>query len=295
MKQALILISLFFSSQASFSFEFQKSAQFLPTNDQNIPVSKFNNGGITREQYDHVIDRVLELYSPVVKSLGGELLFNRNWDDGTVNAYASRDMTTGKQWYITMYGGLARHPLMTEDAFALAVCHELGHHLGGYPKRRMAFQVDPLWGSNEGEADYFSTLKCLRRYFTGLDNAGALSKLKIPDLVATSCQKSFANADEVLICEHSAMTGLTVGQFFSALSKDKSPVDFSTPDKKKVIFKIYNDHPKAQCRLDTYFQASLCDKNMSENLSNKDGNISTCTYHNGDTVGMRPRCWMTKL
>jgi len=52
-----------------------------------------------------------------------------------VNAYASVDKQ-GQQ-FIHMFGGLARHPLMTEDAFLLVACHEFGHHYGGAAAGRL--------------------------------------------------------------------------------------------------------------------------------------------------------------
>jgi hypothetical protein len=33
-----------------------------------------------------------------------------------------------------MFGGLARHELVTDDGFMMVVCHETGHHLGGAPR-----------------------------------------------------------------------------------------------------------------------------------------------------------------
>lgn len=192
-----------------------------------------------------------------------------------------------------MYGGLARHPLMTEDAFAVVVCHELGHHLGGAPKKRMAFAVDPKWASNEGESDYFAGLKCLRKYFTGMDNQQTLSQLTVPEKVITACQKSFSNHDENLICQRSAMAGLAVSKFLQVVAKSKKVPDFSSPDRKKVLL-TSNSHPEAQCRLDTYFQAALCDKDENEEISNTDLSVGTCTHSNGYSVGFRPRCWMKR-
>ncbi|MDO9183353.1 MAG: hypothetical protein Q7U04_13145 [Bacteriovorax sp.] len=192
-----------------------------------------------------------------------------------------------------MYGGLARHPLMTEEAFAVVVCHELGHHLGGAPKKRQSFSIDPLWSSNEGEADYFSSLKCLRKFFTGLNNQDVLREMQVPKEVIAQCLKVFPNIEETLICQRSAMAGFSVGLFLKSFSKVKKEISFSSPEKKRVLF-TNNSHPSPQCRLDTYFQAALCDKHFSEELSSKDLNIGACTLKNGDQQGIRPRCWMAK-
>lgn len=268
-------------------------AACLPENNLLIPVG-FSTGGLTEEKFHKVIDRVAEIYTPVVQQQGARLIFNRKWEDATVNASAARDLSRGTDWFVTMYGGLARHSYMTEDAFAVVVCHELGHHLGGFPKKTQAFQVDRKWSSVEGQSDYFATLKCLKKIFEGQDNETVVADKTIPLIVKMECEKSFSDKEEQFICQRSAVAGLEVSRFIAVLTQSKTEVDFSTPDKKKVLM-IEKDHNKPQCRLDTFFQGSLCDKNPDEALSKTDGNPGACTKKNGDMRGLRPRCWMTVL
>lgn len=268
-------------------------AGFIPENTLSIPFT-FSGGGLNEIQFHKVIDKVAGVYAPLIAAKGATLDMKRNWEDGTVNAYASRDMARGTTWTVAMFGGLARHPLITEDAFAVVVCHELGHHLGGAPKKTQAFQVDPKWASNEGESDYFATTKCLRKIFERDDNEAILALKTIPAEVKTGCENVYKNQSEIELCQRVAMAGYEVAGFLSALSKDKKPVSFSTPDKKKV-WRVDNDHPKAQCRLDTYLAGALCDKKADLELGQKDPAVGACTLKNGDLMGMRPRCWMTKL
>jgi len=268
-------------------------AGFIPQNQLNIPVT-FAGGGLNETQFNKVIDKVAGVYAPFITAKGATLEMKRNWEDGTVNAYASRDMARGTTWTVAMFGGLARHPLVTEDAFAVVVCHELGHHLGGAPKKTQAFQVDPKWASNEGESDYFATAKCLRKIFEQDDNEKILASKMIPQEVKAGCEKVYKNQAEIKLCQRVALAGFEVAGFLSALGKDKTPVSFATPDKKKV-WRVDNDHPKAQCRLDTYLAGALCDKSADLELGQKDASIGACTLKNGDLMGMRPRCWMTKL
>lgn len=276
-------------TQVSFACDIHGKTGIVAENNLNIPVGVKAMGGITEAQFNKVIDRVGSLYSNVVAQLGGTLTFERNWTDGTVNAYAHRDEETGKIWYVSMFGGLARHPQMTEEGFAVVVCHELGHHLGGFPKKKDASGA-VRWASNEGQADYFSTLKCLRNYFRGMDNQAVVAKLKVPALVTKNCQMSFSNAEEIAVCQRSAMAGQVLGNFFKVLMGTKTDVSFATPDK-AVVSTTFDNHPAAQCRLDTYFQGSLCDKSVSEDVSDTDGNVGTCTERNGDKQGLRPQCW----
>lgn len=276
-------------TQVGFACDIHGKTGIVPENNLKIPVGIKAMGGITELQFNKVIDRVGALYSKTVAKFGGTLSFERNWTDGTVNAYAHRDDATGKIWYVSMFGGLARHPQMTEDGFAVVVCHELGHHLGGFPKKKDASGAI-RWASNEGQADYFSTLKCLRNYFAGMDNQSVVAKMNVPALVTETCKRSFANAEEIAICQRSSMAGLVLGNFFKVLMSTKIAVNFSTPDK-SVVSVTDDNHPAAQCRLDTYFQGSVCDKSVSEDVSDTDGNQGTCTARNGDRVGLRPQCW----
>lgn len=287
-----IIITLFAANtQVSIACDIHGKTGIVPENNMFIPVGlKLVGGGITEKQFNNVINRISALYTPVVKRLGGNLNFNRKWTDGTVNAYADRgDTPDGKTWNVSMFGGLARHPEMTEDGFAVVVCHELGHHLGGAPRKTDATGA-LRWAANEGQADYYATLKCLRNFFANQNNQSALKNVQIPQEVTNSCENSFANANEIALCERSAMAGYVLGTFFKVLSNSKKEIAFNTPDPSKVAV-TYDAHPASQCRLDTYFQGSLCDKSVQEDTSATDVNTGTCTARNGDITGLRPNCW----
>ena len=73
---------------------------------------------MTQEKFEAIIKRVYDAYAPIVASKGATLDMINNWDDGTVNAYANRD---GNVWHVNMFGGLARHSLVTDDGFMLVV------------------------------------------------------------------------------------------------------------------------------------------------------------------------------
>ncbi|MBF0314512.1 MAG: hypothetical protein HQK50_13260 [Oligoflexia bacterium] len=239
------------------------------------------NANITKEVFNKVITDVETIYVPIVSAKGGKLVVNRNWDDGTVNAYASR---SGNTWNVAMFGGLARHETVTPDGFALVVCHELGHHIGGAPKIRYN-----TWASNEGQSDYFSSLKCLRRYFEFDDNVAVVAALNVPVAVQKACDEAHPNILDAAICKRSAMAGKSVGDLFVALSRGRA-IEFSTPDR-TVVTRTNDAHPAAQCRLDTYFAGALCEVDKEEDVSNTNVNTGTCTTANGQKIGLRPLCW----
>jgi hypothetical protein len=254
---------------------------FLPKNSMNIPVNTKAPTGISEEQFNEVIDSVESIYSPIVSQMGGKLEVARRWTDGTVNAYAERD---GETWKVSMFGGLARHRTITVDGFALVVCHELGHHIGGAPR-----YAGDDWAANEGQSDYFATLKCLRRVWLNEDNALAVSKLEVPEYLKESCSNAWSNPADQALCIRGAMAGDSVARLFASMSWAK-PAKFDTPDPKQVT-RTNDNHPATQCRLDTYFQGALCEKSFNEDVTFDSEVTATCHGSTGHTNGLRPRCW----
>jgi hypothetical protein len=258
------------------------SSGFLPENDLNIPVGLKSAGGISKTQFLSVIDKLEAIYAPIVSNMGGKLKINRKWDDGTVNANATRI----GGWNVNMYGGLARHEAITEDGFALVLCHELGHHLGGAPKVGMFLN---RWASNEGQSDYFATLKCLRQLFMNDNNALVVKKLKAPATLVNACANAWPDKTDAAICVRSGMAGASVAGLFAAL-RNQPEAKFETPDA-NVVKRTDDSHPAHQCRLDTYFQGALCEKSFNEDVSQKDEVKGTCHGSTGHKEGLRPLCW----
>ncbi len=264
---------------------------FVPENDLFIPASVKSINGITEAEFNKSIDEVETIYAPIISNLGATLKIERNWKDGTVNAYASQ---SGKTWTVAMFGGLARHATITKDAMALVVCHEIGHHIGGAPKKGSGGgwwggQGGASWASNEGQADYFATLKCLRKSWINDNNEAIVKTLKAPKLVTDLCKKTYKNKADSALCVRMSMAGQSVGNLFAALAKNPEP-KFETPDS-KVVSKTDDNHPASQCRLDTYYQGSLCDINMNEDVSQTDEVKATCHPSLGFKSGTRPLCW----
>jgi hypothetical protein len=256
---------------------------FLPENNLKIPISVIQLGGITEAEFNAVLDEVEKIYSPIVSSKGATLKVNRLWSDGTVNASAQQ---FGSTWSINMYGGLARHPEITRDGFQLVACHEMGHHLGGAPKMDSWFAS---WATNEGGADYFSGLRCLRKVFTPAETRAWASRAPIDAFLRTQCELAYNNQDDELMCMRIAMAGYSVTALFKELKEETREPKFETPDPAKVGT-TDDTHPDTQCRLDTYFQSALCVHDTSVELSDTDYHVGTCTALNSKS-GLRPRCW----
>lgn len=258
---------------------------FLPDNNMKIPVSVFQVGGITQAQFNEVLDLVENHFRPIMATKGANLRVNRRWSDDTVNASAEQQ---GRNWILNMYGGLARHPVMTKDGFLMVACHEAGHHLGGAPKVSGWFGQN--WASNEGEADYYASLRCMRALFTDDDNAKFVQENAIDPVARLECERTFQTQAEENLCMREAMAGLVGGLIFQALRQEPNPPRFDTPDP-RVVSRMDDDHPATQCRLDTYYQGALCVHDTNTELSDTNPNVGSCTLANGQNLGLRPRCW----
>lgn len=284
MKNGILIsaLSMSMTLSSAFACDIQGKTGFAPKNDMKISKFDKNTNGMTEEKFLSIIKRVSDVYAPIVESKGASLDMINNWDDATVNAYAHRD---GKVWHVSMFGGLARHPLTTDDGFMLVVCHETGHHLGGAPK----YGGGTDWASNEGQADYFGSLKCMKRVLENDDNISIVAGMNIDEDATKQCQSTYKNAGEVALCQRIAMAGKSLGMLLGDLGGN-SNVNFNTPDK-KIVKRTNDAHPAAQCRLDTYFHAGLCDKSYTEDVSEKSPIPGTCIKKDGYKVGVRPLCW----
>lgn len=256
-------------------------------NDLWLGVDYKSDNGMTEEIFDKILDDIKEIYEPRISSLGKRLDVRRNWEDGTVNAFAQQ---IGNTWRISMFGGLARHETITADAFALVACHELGHHVGGLPKNPGWFG-GVSWASNEGQSDYYGTSKCFRRYVEDHDNIRFVEEnLEVPEYATQRCMDNFEHPEDIAVCQRSAMAGMSLGNLFRALRDIEDELLFETPDE-NVVSRTFNGHPEPQCRVDTYFQASLCAVDHYTDVSDSDVNQGVCSRTFDFTDGVRPLCW----
>ena len=249
---------------------------FMPENDMQIAVGDKSANDMTEAKFNAIIDKVEKVYKKVVKDKKAILKIKRKWKNNTVNASAQQ---MWKYWIVNMYGGLARHPDVSADGFAMVVCHELGHHLGGAPKYSG-------WASNEGQADYFGSMKCFRRVYENDDNVAIISKMEVDQEATDKCNTSFTNEAEVALCIRASMAGKSLAKL---LGRGRA-VNFKTPDT-SVVDQTNNKHPAGQCRLDTYFQGALCTKEWSREVDPKDPTKGVCNRSENYKLGVRPLCW----
>lgn len=235
-------------------------------------------------QFEAVLTAVESVYKPVVASRGGILRLRGNWENGMTEAVSRR---VEGRWVIDVFGGLARHPATTVDGLAAVVCHEIGHHLGGAPKR--ASNHLP-WASGEGQSDYFAAVKCLRRILplvpTAEPAAAEPAELRA---VATACSAAHPTPETGALCVRSALAGLSFIRLFADFRREPEP-SFLVNDVREAP-STDDDYPSAQCRLDTFLSGALCPRPASQEVDDSDHAAGVCSRAGGDAAGWRPACW----
>lgn len=256
--------------------ESKELCHLLDNVEEKIPVE--SDTGIDEKTFNRVLDTFAAVYNPIVKEQGYSLVIAKKWKDETINASTT---VRGKDWIINAYGGLARYPSMNAETYMMVMCHEMGHHLGGFPAQG--------WASNEGQSDYYATMKCYRRLVDAGYNEG-LYDANVPKSVEEACSKQHKSWDDITVCKKGSSIGYTLANILNSLSGASSKVDFDTPDKSKVK-STNNAHPKAQCRLDTYYAGAVCGIHYSEEFSSSSPVNGACAEEKKDNFGIRPNCW----
>jgi len=267
----------------------------LPPNDLYLLDGKHRRPPqIDEETFNQIIDKIEAIYAPVVQKHSAQLEIVRNWTDPTVNAYAEQ---TGNTWKVSMFGGLARHPVVTPDGFAMVVCHELGHHLGGYP-----FYSGMSWAAAEGAADYFATQTCAKRIWANDLEENASFEDKVHPTVKAKCDEAYASQRQRQLCYRTAMAGYSLGNLLGILGGTQ--VSFEAEDR-HIVTQTKESHPAAQCRLDTYVSGGICGRMIPDSIipgkigdgSSNDKNaelqagVFSCMNADMRAFGARPACW----
>lgn len=228
---------------------------------------------MTEQKFNAIIDNYVRIYKPIVEARGAKLVVNKLWTNPTVNASASKWGTT---WTINMYGGLARRPEITEDGFALVLCHESGHLLAGFPF------YDDQEMAVEGQSDYESTHSCAKEIWKADRLTRVVEHLEL-------CDKFWSSNLYQGICARSLAGGQSLANLLAKLGGDPEPSP-DTPDE-TIVSETYQAHPRAQSRLDTYIAGAVCRRDFDISvmpMTEVEAYKHSCPP---GTVGARPLSW----
>lgn len=218
--------------------------------------NRYDNG-YKEERYHYVLDSLIEEFSVDIAPQGGTLHILRDWGDGSVNAWAWR---MGKEYWLEVPGGMARYYLISEEGFLTTLCHELGHLLGGSPHSSTI--------SYEGQADYYSTMKCMERILKKLGSPKSLAQ-EIPSCEGDYCGQRFLGVKSLT-------------SYYAELEKVPAP-SLGQADQ-RTVRKTQRKHPGSQCRFDTMVASLRCDNR--EEFAFDNPWRGSCPG-----PGSRPRCW----
>lgn len=233
---------------------------------------------ISKGTFDRVIELVEAAYRADFSAINQRLRIDRYWDSDHQKASASSEEDTwGVISTIRVDGGIARHVEITQDAFLLIMCHEIGHHLAGGPK---------IWKfSVEGQADYYGASECMRRLLPLMSEEDQVPYTPAAKLVHGKCAQVFSGKDELELCNRIAWAGEALSRFFASRKELPSPT-FEIQDN-SIVVGVVSGAASPQCRLDTYLAAALCDH--SRNLNAEPDQRWLCPSSN--ELAARPTCW----
>lgn len=287
----LVLSMLFLSLTVQATFLDPRDIKFVP------PVGITN--GMTEKEFHQTLEHIRKIYVPYAKEIGGgRLQIRGNWKSGVLNAKAAQFLNS---WAVDITGGLARHPALTADGLSLIICHEIGHHLGGFPYYASA-PFARTWAATEGQSDYYSTHVCARKIW-GMDlERNATYRDQIPAAGMNKCDQVFMDQQERNLCYRITAASLSVTNTMSAIL-NRAEARLETPDM-TVRETTHLGHPGTQCRLDTLFQGSICAASADYKIipgikvrpkdsldAEKESAQVSCSDMMEYADGLRPACW----
>ncbi|MCK5072953.1 MAG: M48 family metalloprotease [Bacteriovoracaceae bacterium] len=223
--------------------------QYLPDNDLRFPVQGDNKSRLksnsTKQDYLNMMKRFKKMYDGEFRQADKKVKFVDKWRDDKVNAYIELRFTRTVK--VRVFGGLARHPLLTRDGLAGVFCHEIGHIIGGKPRHSGLLLT---WASAEGQSDYFASLRCMREYFQHDDNESIVQRLNVDPEVERQCKDN-------ALCKRISMASKSIIDMIVDVVEAEVVPEFDTPDMTVVEETITGVYPSLQCRLDTFLSGAL--------------------------------------
>lgn len=173
---------------------------------------------------------------------GKKLTIDFNWSAGNVNAYAGLDLEDNP--FIKVTAGMAGHRYLTNDGLALILCHEIGHFLGGDPKKLRGNSGKRSWSSAEGQADFYATSDCLSKILF------SNKALNTDDEVSQDVMNQVREICKTSICERLALASYSVAKVYADVKRYRYELSLVKPSYYEV-YRTNLAHPDPQCRLDT--------------------------------------------
>lgn len=253
-------------------FSWPAYAGIVPNNLEQADTGKPWN--ITEAQFHDNIQLVSDIYVPIFKAMNVNFWFERQWASKFVQVVGTKyDSQWAHNWSIVIHGGLARRPEVTREGFLLALCHEIGHFVAGYPMR------DYSAYASEGSANYYATHVCARKVFGRIAKKEKLINKLRSD--SDLCSKVFDDKTAQNVCTYSVFGAKSFADLNMIAAQERRAADIEVKDNFKTSFTNQLWVP-TQCMFDTMIAGVLCEKSWDDKL--------IPTQHNKTCIN-RPECW----
>lgn len=260
--------------------------------------------GIDASVFADLLSEIEDVFKPLAAANGAVLEVAGQWDDDTIGVASTQFGFDGK-WVTIVTGGIARRNELSRDSFELIMLHEMGHHFGGYPFYAASVHAT---GTNEGAADYYSTLIGSKLLWGHQAAENALAREVVPVDIQARCDAVYDDYDGQNLCYRTIIASEALSHFSFIIHPGGQAPSIDAFDK-DVVASTFDDHPNAQCRLDTYVAGALCrstfDAQVIPGRNNPAGRNSlsselaagaaSCMRDSVEVVGARPGCWFASL
>lgn len=232
----------------------------------------------SERDFNNTLEKARKFFAPLYSSNGKKLSITGEWEYDENNAKALAH--TVDHYYIEIYGGALKTKGSNIDSLRAMICHEVGHHFGGAPLMPQYYEDYYLFrGSSEGQADYFATSICLKKWFSGEDHWGELAKSGYFPKDQKFCELYYSTKNEVGLCVR------IITAFKKMLEMDLETfvhLNWKSPkDDYPYMLASTVIHPQKKCRLETAYAGVICQKNE----------IPGCLTTDAPIEASRPLCW----
>lgn len=222
----------------------------------------------TREEAESILDRVVALYqdhAAAANPVGTHKLSWRiDWNSDAASAHVL--LNAEDDWTIQVSGGWLTVSSMTTEVFALTMCHEVGHFVGGFPFKTGGRKDDTgALGtaiSAELQADYFATKDCLPRLWANETEVNAAAFAELEPSGIERCTTAYSDPASQALCGRILRASLQTGRLYEEQEVLQAPRELAypqldTPDTTEVEV-TREGHASSQCRLDTLVAGAVC-------------------------------------
>lgn len=213
-------------------------------------VHSVGSAAINESTFGQINRCVVEAYQKeVADTYNAELLLQEYWIGfgGAFKVDSTWRQLNGKKFLLTLTGKIPNVTEISPEAYAIVVCHEMGHIMGGEPRQKSKLAV---WSSVEGQADYYATNVCMWQY---LKAAKENKSIQQHETLGKKCKQKFGEDEaSYLKCLRIVSGIISLQNYFNNDGNEKNRVSIDAVDTTEVSETLEKYPALNQCRMDTF-------------------------------------------